>query len=183
MTDVSGPGKRLPNREQVKRKVSQVRVLVSRCWMRSGGLPVAMPLSAMTGSVKKQSCRRSHVTWLTYYQICPFPWSNPFQFVRRARRNVPLSAVGHAMRLAGELHRPLASRMTPSLTHDVTTPLDACKNGLNHSNPLSVNRIKHVLWAWIFGDQVLKTWVSGSGRMDFEPFKASFNANRQFLFT
>ena len=60
----------------------------------------------------------------------PCPRFNPFQFVRRARRNVPLSAVGHAMRLAGELHRPLASRMTPSLTHDVTTPtICVWKNG------------------------------------------------------
>lgn len=103
---------------------------------RDRTVAVAIPLSVLTDSVRKQPCHRSHVTRLTYSQISPPPSPfKPFQFVRRARRNVPLSAVGHAMRLAGELHRPLASRMTPSLTHDVTNPsMCVWKNDLSRSS-------------------------------------------------
>lgn len=67
------------------------------------------------------------VTRMTYPPIPPLC---PFQFVRSARRNVLLSTVGHATRLAGELHRPLAWRMTPSLTHDVTTTIDCTQEWL-----------------------------------------------------
>jgi len=108
------------------------------CWMRSwedcgcGHAPVMPDRLSEEAALPPVACHKTDL--LPNLPPPPFPRFNPFQFVRRARRNVPLSAVGHAMRLAGELHRPLASRMTPSLTHDVTTPsICVWKNGLSRS--------------------------------------------------
>jgi hypothetical protein len=105
----------------------------------------------------------------------PLPPIQPISICQTREEECSLSAVGHAMRLAGELHRPLASGMTPSLTHDVTTSASLCmQEGPKSFSSflISVNKIRHVLWVWILEDLISKMWASWFGRIEFTAMNA-----------